>query len=103
MKLIFITLYKLGGGKTMIDHTNEQQRTLEQRRAEVAARRANEVEVARKLEEQEEKGEELEKTYSSLQQEVEVKTRKLRKMFAKLQSVKQVYITQFNYKSLYRF
>jgi len=78
-----------GGGKTMIDHTNEQQRTLEQRRAEVAARRANEVEVARKLEEQEEKGEELEKTYSSLQQEVEVKTRKLRKMFAKLQSVKQ--------------
>ena len=39
----------------MIDHTNEQQRTLEQRRAEVAARRANEVEVARKLEEQEEK------------------------------------------------
>eukprot|EP00088_Acartia_fossae_P027757 TRINITY_DN2848_c0_g1_i1.p1 TRINITY_DN2848_c0_g1~~TRINITY_DN2848_c0_g1_i1.p1 ORF type:complete len:808 (+),score=134.82 TRINITY_DN2848_c0_g1_i1:45-2468(+) len=78
-----------GGGKTMIDHTNEQQRTLEQRRAEVAARRATEVEVARKLEEQEEKGEELERTYSSLQQEVEVKTRKLRKMFAKLQSVKQ--------------
>merc|ERR1719233_449884 len=78
-----------GPGKTMIDHTNEQQRTLEQRRAEVAARRANEVEVARKLEEQEEKGEELERTYSSLQQEVEIKTRKLRKMFAKLQSVKQ--------------
>ena len=33
---------------------------------------------------------ELEKTYSSLQQEVEVKTRKLRKLFAKLQTIKQV-------------
>ena len=40
--------------------------------------------------EQEEKGVELEKTYTSLQQEVEVKTRKLRKLFAKLQTVKQV-------------
>ena len=27
-----------GGGKTIVDHTNEQQRALEQRRAEVAAR-----------------------------------------------------------------
>lgn len=78
-----------GGGKTIVDHTNEQQRALEQRRAEVAARRKTEVEVARKLEEQEEKGVELEKTYTSLQQEVEVKTRKLRKLFAKLQTVKQ--------------
>ena len=29
-----------GGGKTIVDHTNEQQRALEQRRAEVAARSA---------------------------------------------------------------
>jgi len=79
----------LTGGKTIVDHTNEQQRALEQRRAEVAARRKTEIEVARKLEEQEEKGVELEKTYSSLQQEVEIKTRKLRKLFTKLQTVKQ--------------
>jgi kinesin family protein 3/17 len=78
-----------GGEKTIVDHTNEQQRALEQRRAEVAARRKTEIEVARKLEEQEEKGVELEKTYSSLQQEVEIKTRKLRKLFTKLQSCKQ--------------
>jgi len=79
----------LTGGKTIVDHTNEQQRALEQRRAEVAARRKTEIEVARKLEEQEEKGVELERTYSSLQQEVEIKTRKLRKLFTKLQTVKQ--------------
>ena len=53
-------------------------------------RRKTEVEVARRLEEQEEKGVELEKTYSSLQQEVEIKTRKLRKLFSKLQTTKQV-------------
>merc|ERR1719509_160426 len=76
-------------GKTIADRTNEQQRALEQRRAEVAVRRKTEMEVARQLEEQEEKGVELERTYSSLQQEVEVKTRKLRKLFTKLQTVKQ--------------
>ena len=79
----------LTGGKTIVDHTNELQRALEQRRAEVADRRKTEIEVARKLEEQEEKGVELEKNYSSLQQEVEIKTRKLRKLFTKLQTVKQ--------------
>jgi len=78
-----------GGEKTIVDHTNEQQRALEQRRAEVSERRKTEIEVARKLEEQEEKGVELEKTYTSLQQEVEIKTRKLRKLFTKLQACKQ--------------
>ena len=77
------------GANNIVDHTNEQQRALEQRRAEVASRRKAEIDVARKLEEQEERGVELERTYSSLQQEVEVKTRKLRKLFAKLQTIKQ--------------
>lgn len=78
-----------GAAHNIVDHTNEQQRALEQRRAEVASRRKAEIDVARRLEEQEERGVELERTYSSLQQEVEVKTRKLRKLFAKLQTVKQ--------------
>jgi len=88
-KILAMESKLLTGGKTIVDHTNEQQRALEQRRAEVAARRKTEIEVARKLEEQEEKGVELERTYSSLQQEVEIKTRKLRKLFSKLQTVKQ--------------
>jgi kinesin family protein 3/17 len=77
------------GANNIVDHTNEQQRALEQRRAEVASRRKAEIDVARRLEEQEERGVELERTYSSLQQEVEVKTRKLRKLFAKMQTIKQ--------------
>ena len=46
---------------------------------------------------------ELEKTYSSLQQEVEVKTRKLRKLFAKLQTIKQVNIMRRYEMDFFRF
>ena len=62
---------------------------MEKRRADLAERRKAEICAAQELEAKEEQGEELEKTYSSLQQEVETKTRKLRKLFTKLQSVKQ--------------
>ncbi|XP_064477391.1 kinesin-like protein KIF3B [Ornithodoros turicata] len=78
----------LSGGKNIVDHTNEQQRALEQRRQEIAEQKRREREMLQKLEVQEEGASEIKETYSSLQQEVEIKTRKLRKLFAKLQSVK---------------
>ncbi|XP_017888036.1 kinesin-like protein KIF3B [Ceratina calcarata] len=79
----------LCGGKNIIDHTNEQQRALEQKAAEIAERKKREVEMQQKLE-----GEELtmlgvKETYTNLQQEVDVKSRKLRKCFNKLQVLKQ--------------
>ena len=73
----------------MVERTNEQQKILEKRRADLAERRRAELEAAAQLEAQEEMGEELGQTYTSLQQEVEMKTRKLRKLFTKLQAVKQ--------------
>ena len=76
-------------GGNMVEHTNEQQRELEKRRTEVAERRKAELEAAQQLEQCEVMGEEMTKTYTSLQAEVEAKTRKLRKLFTKLQSVKQ--------------
>ena len=78
-----------GSSNNMVVHTNEQQKMLEKRRADLAERRKAERSAAQQLEASEEQGEELGKTYSSLQQEVETKTRKLRKLFTKLQSVKQ--------------
>ncbi len=78
-----------GGGGNMVEMTNEQQKMLEVRRADLAERRRAEREAARKLEEREEQGMELEKTYSSMQAEVDAKTKKLRKLFQKLQSTKQ--------------
>lgn len=85
----------LCGGKNIIDHTNEQQRALEQQRAEIAERKRREVEMKQRLESQEEEAMEIRETYTNLQQEVEIKTKKLKKMFGKLQLVKQVSCTGF--------
>ena len=73
----------------MVDHTNEQQKVLEKRKKEVAERRRAQQAAAQELEQIEDLGKEMEKTYSSLQNEVETKTRKLRKLFTKLQAFKQ--------------
>lgn len=79
----------LCGGKNIIDHTNEQQRALEQKSAEIAERKKREVEMQQKLEDEELNTLGVMETYTSLQQEVDVKSRKLRKCFAKLQTLKQ--------------
>ena len=79
----------LTGGKNIIDHTNEQERQLEQRREEVAAQKRREREMLQKLEAKEEnEWGVLKESYSSLQQEVDIKRRKLKKLSAKLQSVR---------------
>lgn len=82
----------LVGGKNIIDHTNEQQRALEQRKQEIAEQQRKEREMQQKLEDGEETALNLAETYISLQQEVDAKTKKLRKLYAKLQSTKQVHI-----------
>ena len=72
-----------------MDHTNEQQRELEQQQCEIAEQKRIEREMLQRLEREEECSGEIAQTFSSLQQEVEAKTRKLKKLFAKLQAVKQ--------------
>ncbi|KAK3750592.1 hypothetical protein RRG08_007101 [Elysia crispata] len=79
----------LVGGKNIVDHTNEQQRALELRRREIAEQHRKEREMQQKLEEKEETAVEIRETYQSLQQEVDVKTKKLKKLFAKLQATRQ--------------
>ena len=71
------------------ERTNEQHKMLEARKAEVAAKKAAAREAARQLEEREERDVELEKTYTSLQAEVDAKTKRLRKLFSKMQGTKQ--------------
>ncbi|KAL3841790.1 hypothetical protein ACJMK2_019899 [Sinanodonta woodiana] len=79
----------LMGGKNIMDHTNEQQRALEQRRIEIAEQKRREREMQQKLEQKEESAVEMQETYVSLQQEVDIKTKKLKKLFSKLQATKQ--------------
>ena len=79
----------LNNEANMVDHTNEQQKILEIRKKEVAERRRAQHAAAQELEQIEDLGKEMEKTYGTLQNEVETKTRKLRKLFTKLQTFKQ--------------
>ncbi|KAK0079423.1 hypothetical protein PV325_001283 [Microctonus aethiopoides] len=79
----------LCGGKNIVDHTNEQQRALEQRSQEIAERKKREVEMQQKLEDEESTTLGVRETFTTLQQEVDVKSKKLRKCFAKLQALKQ--------------
>ncbi|KAK7793516.1 hypothetical protein R5R35_009502 [Gryllus longicercus] len=89
MKIRAMESKLLCGGKNIIDHTNEQQRALEQQKQEIAERKKREVEMRQKLELQEESALEIRDTYTTLQQEVDYKTKKLKKLFARLQSIKQ--------------
>ena len=68
------------GGSNIVDHTNEQQRALEKRRMEIAAEQKREREIQQQLEEQEENAMNISENFTSLQQEVDIKTKKLKKV-----------------------
>ncbi|XP_047466194.1 kinesin-like protein KIF3B [Mugil cephalus] len=78
----------LVGGKTIIDHTNEQQKMLELKRQEIAEQIRREREIQQQMMLQEEETLEMIETFSSLQQEVEHKTKKLKRLYAKVQLLK---------------
>ncbi|XP_054474501.1 kinesin-like protein KIF3C [Anoplopoma fimbria] len=78
----------LVGGKNIIDHTNEQQKMLEVKRHEIAEQTRSEREIQQQMLVQDEETVELRETFTSLQQEVEAKTKKLKKLYAKLQCIK---------------
>ncbi|XP_035534186.1 kinesin-like protein KIF3C isoform X1 [Morone saxatilis] len=81
----------LVGGKNIIDHTNEQQKMLEMKRHEIAEQSRSEREIQQQVLVQDEETLELRETFTSLQQEVEAKTKKLKKylkLYAKLQCIK---------------
>ncbi|XP_055719659.1 kinesin-like protein KIF3B [Salvelinus fontinalis] len=78
----------LAGGKNIIDHTNEQQKMLQLKRQEIAEQIRREREIQQQVMAQDEETGELRETFSSLQQEVDLKTKKLKRLYAKLQLVK---------------
>uniref|UniRef100_A0AAV2K8M2 Uncharacterized protein n=1 Tax=Knipowitschia caucasica TaxID=637954 RepID=A0AAV2K8M2_KNICA len=69
----------LVGGKNITDHTNEQQKMLEMKRQEIAEQSRSEREMQQQMLVQDEETLELRETFTSLQQEVEAKTKKLKK------------------------
>lgn len=78
----------LVGGKSIVDKTSEQERALAERRRQIAEQQRREREMEQKLEEKDENTVEIKETFSSLQQEVDSKTKKLKKLFIKLQTIR---------------
>ncbi|XP_044761905.1 kinesin-like protein Klp68D [Coccinella septempunctata] len=76
-------------GGNLVDSVKENEMKLEQQRLEIAARKKREIEIQQKIEEEEENCHELKQVFASLQQEVDFKRDKLKRLYARLQSVKQ--------------
>merc|ERR1712226_1147225 len=77
----------LVGGKTIYDHTTEQEAAIEKKRGEIVQQAAKEREMARRLAEKEETTLGMQETYKSLKEEVDVKTKRLKKLQNKLETV----------------
>jgi hypothetical protein len=71
------------------------------KRAELAEQKLKEREIQRKLEEVAEKEEDARENFNTLQQEVDIKTRKLKKIYSKLQNTKVA--CQFRKRSIFKF
>ena len=78
----------LAGGKTISVHTAEQEKALTERRRQISLQKAREHEIKQKLEANKESASEIKETYDSLQEEVDNKTRKLKKLYHQLQLTK---------------
>lgn len=77
------------GGKNLLDTYSERQILLEKKMVEIAERKKREIEMQQKLELQEETTLEIRETVTSLEQEVELKKRKLSKCYAKFLALQQ--------------
>lgn len=77
---------KLIKGGEMISKASKQEAMLRKAEKELRERTMQEAKLARELAEKEEMNLQLEEHFSSLQEEVEVKTKKLKKLWAKYQA-----------------
>ncbi|KFQ63457.1 Kinesin-like KIF3B [Pelecanus crispus] len=83
----------LVGGKNIVDHTNEQQKILEQKRQEIAEQKRREREIQQQMESRDEETLELKETYINLCVKVKATLASygsccLFQLFSKLQAVK---------------
>lgn len=82
-RLVELESQLVRGGRNILDTYTERQLELEKKMEEIAERKKREVEMQQQLELQEETTIEIRDTLTSVQQEVELKTRKLKKCYSK--------------------
>lgn len=79
------------GGKNILDTYTERQMELDRRLNEIAERKKREIEMQQQLELQEESTMEIRETFTTLQQECELKTKKLKKCYMKCMVSSQIF------------
>lgn len=88
----------LNGGKSLLDHTNEQQKLVEQRKKELEEQKEREDDILRKIAEQELSTNEVKEIISSLDGEIVYKRNKLGRLSGKLDKVRDRFgSVQFEY------
>ncbi|CAG9571457.1 unnamed protein product [Danaus chrysippus] len=83
-----------GGGKDLINNLNETQQILEQRNLEIAERKKREVEMQQKIDLEEETTAIVTNTFTTLQQEVDHKTQRLKKCLSKYACLREEGVEQ---------
>lgn len=78
----------LSGNSSLFDKTRKQENELENKRLEIAEQRKREREILQQLELQECSTSEINQTFTNLKQEVELKTKKLKKLYLKYQQIR---------------
>ncbi|KAI9355395.1 P-loop containing nucleoside triphosphate hydrolase protein [Zopfochytrium polystomum] len=78
----------LVGGVNIVDRVADQERGLQETQARIQAQKRVERELQQRLEGRQELQLQMEENYASLQDEVDVKSKKLKKLWAKLQAAK---------------
>ena len=78
----------LAGGKTISVHTAEQEKALQEWKQQISAQKVRELDIKQELEAHKESASEIKETFNSLQEEVDNKTRKLKKIYHQLELAK---------------
>ncbi|XP_052279055.1 kinesin-like protein KIF3A [Dreissena polymorpha] len=87
-KLAAIEKKIIVGGENLLEKAEEQERLLEESAVELADRKAKEEKLRKQLEEKEQERLDIEEKYSSLQEEIAGKTKKLKKVWTMLMQAK---------------
>jgi kinesin family protein 3/17 len=78
----------LVGGKNIADHVQDQEKELERKQVEIIEQRRKAKELEKQLQEKQDLQNQIEGNYSSLQEECEVKTKKLKKLWGKYEEAR---------------
>jgi hypothetical protein len=87
-RLLGLEAKLLTGGVNIVDKVNQQEKELEKAHVKLQDQQNRERELRKKLEAHQENQLQLEESFTSLQEEVDVKSKKLKKLFKQLDSVK---------------